>query len=450
MTMTRTVFLRSLLLILAAIALVTGLKAQSRPVSPSGLIVTSVTGTTVTLQWQAGGAVQGYVLEAGTTPGSSNVGRFFTGSPAPTVVATNVPVGTYYVRVRGVSSAGESDPSNEVTLTVGSAPPVCTAVPGAPGALTSAVSGSSVQLSWGASSGSVSTYVFEIGSTAGATNLGTIDLGTSATRYLADGVASGTYFVRVKARNPCGLSAPSNNTTVVVGSTTPSGSGPAQLQIVNTYSFVVASGQFAGRLFVLGEIRNTGGSTASMIYLASETFSPGGSRLRGQLTGIIGRSRRLTHSQEIDNATLGPGETGCFGQDLGAANTIGRYDLQTTFDTFPTAALQGQLQAAVTWGGSLFGEVPRRLSMDLTVQNVGTTPTVIHSEAYVAKDSGGRVVGCGSQRVYGRNAVVPGYGLTNAVLPGEFGFLSNQQPFVAEFVYYTSVASVSVWPQWKE
>ena len=81
MTMTRTVFLRSLLLVLASIALVTGLKAQSRPVSPSGLVVTSVTGTTVTLQWQPGSAVQGYVLEAGTTPGSSNVGSVRMRSP---------------------------------------------------------------------------------------------------------------------------------------------------------------------------------------------------------------------------------------------------------------------------------------------------------------------------------------------------------------------------------
>ena len=69
MTMTRTVFLRSLLLVLASIALVTGLKAQSRPVSPSGLVVTNVTGTTVTLQWQPGSAVQGYVLEAGDDAG---------------------------------------------------------------------------------------------------------------------------------------------------------------------------------------------------------------------------------------------------------------------------------------------------------------------------------------------------------------------------------------------
>ena len=38
--------------------------------------------------------------------------------------------------------------------------------------------------------------------------------------------------------------------------------------------------------------------------------------------------------------------------------------------------------------------------MDLTVHNVGTTPTVFNSVAYVAKDSSGRVVGCGSQRVY--------------------------------------------------
>jgi hypothetical protein len=295
----------------------------------------------------------------------------------------------------------------------------------------------------------VSTYVFEIGSFAGATNLGTIELGSAATTYATAGVAPGTYFVRVKARNPCGLSAPSNDTAVVVGG---SSSGGPQLQIINSHSFVIESGPFAGRLAVAGEVINTGGSPASMIYVSEERFSPGGSRLGGSTGGIVGRSRRLTHSGEVDNSTLGPGETGCFLKDLRAASTVGRYDLRVTFQTFPTAALQGQLQAAVTWRGSRYAtDEPYALLVFPALTNLGTTPTVWNTVAFVAKDSTGRVVGCGSKRVYGpTNRDVPGYGVTNVLLPGETGYPLGHQPYETDFVNFASIASVSAWPQWKE
>ena len=68
------------------------------------------------------------------------------------------------------------------------------------------------RLTWGLSSGAVSTYVLEVGSTPGATNLGVYEVGTG-TDYRVSGVANGTYYVRMRARNPCGLSSPSSNAT---------------------------------------------------------------------------------------------------------------------------------------------------------------------------------------------------------------------------------------------
>jgi len=42
------------------------------------------------------------------------------------------------------------------------------------------------------------------------------DTGTPATTLAAPGVAAGTYFLRIRARNACGTSAPSNEAVAVV------------------------------------------------------------------------------------------------------------------------------------------------------------------------------------------------------------------------------------------
>ena len=95
----------------------------SLPPTPSAL-TSSVAGTTVTLQWGAlgGGCVAtSYIVEAGSAPGGIDLGRFSTGSAATVYVASAVPQGTYYVRVRAQNGAGTSGPSNEVIVTVGGA-----------------------------------------------------------------------------------------------------------------------------------------------------------------------------------------------------------------------------------------------------------------------------------------------------------------------------------------
>lgn len=94
------------------------------------------------------------------------------------------------------------------------------AIPGAPANLTSSVSGNTVTISWTAASGDPTTYVIEAGSAPGAADLANFATGILATSFT--GVApNGTYFVRVKARNPAGTSPPSNEITIVVGATPP-------------------------------------------------------------------------------------------------------------------------------------------------------------------------------------------------------------------------------------
>jgi hypothetical protein len=94
------------------------------PNAPSGLTA-SASGSSVFLSWTApasGCVAAGFVIEAGSTAGSSNLAYVNTGSTATTFSAAGVGAGTYYVRVRAANSSGASGPSNEVTLVVDGTP----------------------------------------------------------------------------------------------------------------------------------------------------------------------------------------------------------------------------------------------------------------------------------------------------------------------------------------
>jgi hypothetical protein len=77
---------------------------------------------TVQLQWTAapvpGVPVTGYQLQAGSSPGLSNIAVFTLPASALDFSTVGVPSGTYYVRVWALSAAGPGTPSNEVVVTV--------------------------------------------------------------------------------------------------------------------------------------------------------------------------------------------------------------------------------------------------------------------------------------------------------------------------------------------
>src|SRR5207237_4273195 len=64
------------------------------------------------------GAATSYVIEAGSSPGLSNLANFDTNNPATTFSASGIGAGSYYVRVRSRSSCGVSAPSNEILIFV--------------------------------------------------------------------------------------------------------------------------------------------------------------------------------------------------------------------------------------------------------------------------------------------------------------------------------------------
>lgn len=93
------------------------------------------------------------------------------------------------------------------------APP---AVPAAPVALRATVSGRNVNVSWSPDTGAMpQSYVLDVGSAPGLSNLGSFDTPTPA--LAASGVADGRYYLRARARNGAGSSPASAETVIEIG-----------------------------------------------------------------------------------------------------------------------------------------------------------------------------------------------------------------------------------------
>jgi hypothetical protein len=193
------------------LALTVSPTGDSLPDPPRNLTVSFVLGQP-TFSWTAppGGAV-GYIFEAGATTGATNRASIPVGA-ATSLAAGYVPAGVYFVRVRSVNVAGRSAASNELLLRVGTT----TAPPGPP-ALGGAVSGSTVTLTWAASTAGDAAlrYRIEAGATSGTTALvrDTADNGTSISFA---GVPPGQYYVRVRGINTRGVGPASNEVRIVV------------------------------------------------------------------------------------------------------------------------------------------------------------------------------------------------------------------------------------------
>ena len=185
-----------------------GLTTPGAPVGLTG----SVSGTLVTIAWQAnpsGGLATGFLVDAGTAPGASNiVSGLAVGSLLS--VSGNLAPGGYYIRVRAQNAAGISPPSNEVFVTVGVVGP-----PGAPTGLDFTVAGGNVNLFWNApaTGGAPTGYRIEAGSSTGLSNIVAYNVG--AVTGVGAVAPAGVFFVRVRAFNAAGTSGPSNEVVIV-------------------------------------------------------------------------------------------------------------------------------------------------------------------------------------------------------------------------------------------
>lgn len=195
-----------------------GSVARAVPGPPTNVTV-QVVANTVTITWVAplGAVVTSFRLRAGTGSGLSNA---FDGNVGNTlqVVSNNVPAGTYFIRVSAIDATGEGPASAEVTVVVGGpgggGGGGCP-LPAAPTGLAASASGSTVTITFQGVAGAGVTYVLDVGSQPGGSNLGPFQLG-GATSLTAT-APNGTFYLRVRAVNACGSSPPSIEVTLVVG-----------------------------------------------------------------------------------------------------------------------------------------------------------------------------------------------------------------------------------------
>ncbi len=106
-------------------------------------------------------------------------------------------------------------PSGNATYTATFQATSVTAVPSVPGGLAAVVNGGTLRLSWNRAPGAQS-YRLEAGTTTGSADLFNGDVGNVSS--LEGLVPSRSYFVRVRAANAVGVSAPSNQVSVMVSS----------------------------------------------------------------------------------------------------------------------------------------------------------------------------------------------------------------------------------------
>jgi hypothetical protein len=178
------------------------------PVPPSApaYLLSLVSGSTVALSWTntlTGGAPTSLRLNvsgAWTGPLPLPMGEAFT--------LAAVPTGTYTLSVIAVNAAGESAPSNAVTMTV---PGACGSGPEAPRNFVARASGRTIYVAWDApaSGAAVTDYaVLVTGDYVGSFR--------TMVRSLASPAPPGSYTLSVVAANPCGKSAPTPARTITI------------------------------------------------------------------------------------------------------------------------------------------------------------------------------------------------------------------------------------------
>jgi hypothetical protein len=193
----------------------------------------------LTLTWTAvpGGAdVASYQILAGSRPEESDVANFLLPGTATSFSAVVGGNAVFYVRVLAyVRFSGPQAPSNEIVVVLGTA----VAPPLPPIGLTAVAVGRTVTLGWSSPNGQpVTSYLVQVGSRPGSSDLANFSTGTGTTTLSTAGVAVGTYYLRVRTLNAAGISTPSNEVQVDVISTCLPPDAPSGLAVSVTGSTV--------------------------------------------------------------------------------------------------------------------------------------------------------------------------------------------------------------------
>jgi hypothetical protein len=193
------------------------------PVNPT----VTVTGSFVQLQWEApllGSTPTNYLVEVGTASGLSNVGVFAVGPSR--AFASLAPNGVFYVRIRAQNAFGTGPASSEVVVAVGVGF-AGTLLP--PRDLRASYNGQVLTLNWNVDANTAipQSFIIELGTSPGQTNLGSYDLGSAALSLTATNVLPGIYYARMRARIGTVVSGASNEVSFTIASAAPCAAPPA-------------------------------------------------------------------------------------------------------------------------------------------------------------------------------------------------------------------------------
>ena len=135
-------------------------------------------------------------------------GRYEIGSVKPEPLTMSASAATYQTTTQSITVV--ADTSADFTLQRS-----CSARPGTPeflGWTSAGLPPGSVQLMWQEKNEPILSYIVEVGTTVGGTDVAVIDTNSTATSYMLSGLRTSVnlYHARIRAKNACGISAPSN------------------------------------------------------------------------------------------------------------------------------------------------------------------------------------------------------------------------------------------------
>jgi len=252
----------------------------------------------------------------------------------------------------------------------------------------------------------VETYVIEIGSAAGQADVARIDTESVRTAYVSP-APNGTFFLRVRASNACGVSEPSNGRSVRVrDSVNPGLPNPAV--IVEAADGVRERLSATAFLQVTGQVRNGwGAAPASFVEVQAIFEGRGGDLAQPARAFVNGASRRLARSGLVTDTVLDATASGCFVlfASVPDGQRVTGVRLSVSSSHLATERMAGDI--AVRPGAPRVDEFGD-LFMPARVSNLGPQPTSLSQLWTQVTDANGRVVGCRGVPIVSPTGTEPG------------------------------------------